>query len=836
MADSTSLKSTLETIGTSLADVMGHTKKLEEHLDKKLEEHLDAESEKLSQQLLSSLRARYAPFVNDISALAERASKMASMLIPLRNKYLDSLYPERNRMYLEGASLGELDFFKFLYNMLGRMDHTLGTSINNITQIWADSRRVLAVIRPIAGHKPTFGECQSAEESGARLLRTIQTEFDNTMLKFDELLRDVYMHVKEEYKRMRKQFLGRAAGPPEQDRLEEDFMQQMFGFKRKQEMPALNPAMELINDNVMLTQFLMDLSEVIPERHEHTIPLYKNGVATGRTKTAKIIDESHVDDAIEMLTSAANARYLQHAENPSKTLEIVFEVLQDFHASYREFAEIIDRVMEKTSSVTVMSRKGTDFRSMSPSRIERQFLRINFLGLQPAAEDVAPRNRMERDYSVARNKLLLHIMETVQKVLGMPMQLPDRPNIAEEIEGYLRVRVHEAIELKAKVKEVIETEQQRSLKRNIQDDNEFYISKGTGRIGELTLERASAPKIVYADVVGVSFSKAKEHVEEVVKVASHPHIMRLSAPRGDVRSNLLLIGAYGAGKTEFAKAVGSDQRVIGVNIATADLLTAYMHESVKNVKRMYDAAADLRKGSRNTKPVGILLDEFDRLFSYGEGVNTAYDGARMEGTMQEMMDGVLGYEGVFLVAMTNVPKRIPEAILRRFKYVDVVGQLTNAERAQLLKQFLSRGLPLHPMIGEEDYLRWAEQLDHAPGDVLGKIADEVHFKFMHEMADKNPKRVAGIERILSQRLRERAAKPADREYLKKALAGHREIDAIEIDLAIRTVTAQPQIQMQIKKSREVYRDADEIMKGLSRVDSSGLGFGAAKKSELWGRD
>ncbi len=821
MADETPLKSTIQVL-----DIFQPAKNLDAHLD--------AESEKLSQQLLSSLRARYAPFVNDISALAERTRRMVHPSIDLREKYLNDLYPERVKMYLEGASLGELDFFKFLYNMLGRIEHTLGISIQNVIQINNDSMRVLTALRPIAGHQPTYGECQAAEEAGARLLRNVQSEFDNTMLKFDELLRDLYMHVREEYKRMRKQFLGRAAGPPEQDRLEEEFMRQMFGLQRKQEMPPLNPALELIDNNVMLTQFLMDMAEVVPERHEHTVPLYKNGVATGRTKTAKIIDESHVDDAVSMFTAAAHEKYLAHANNPSNTLKVVFETLQDFHAGYRELAEIIDRIMEKTSSVTVMSRKGTDFRSMSPGRIERQFLRINFLSLQPSADDVAPRNRMERDYSVARNKLLLHIKETVQKTLGM--RVVDRPNVAEETEEYLRVRIHEAIELKAKVKEVIETEQQRNLKRNIQDDNEFYISKGTGKIGELTLERAPAPRIVYKDVVGASFNKAKEHVEEVVKVASHPHIMRLSAPRGDVKSNLLLIGAYGAGKTEFAKAVGSDPRVIGASIATADLLTAYMHESVKNVKRMYDAAADLRKGSRNTKPVGILLDEFDRLFSYGEGVNTAYDGARMEGTMQEMMDGVLGYEGVFLVAMTNVPKRIPEAILRRFKYVDVVGQLTKEERAQLLKQFLSRGLPLHPAIGEDDYMMWAEQLDHAPGDVLGKIADEVHFKFMHEMADKSPKRVAEIERTLAQRLRERAHKPSDREYLKKALATHREIDAIEIDLAIRTVTAQPQIQMQIKKSREVYRDADEIMKGLSRVDSSGLGFGAAKRSELWGRD
>jgi SpoVK/Ycf46/Vps4 family AAA+-type ATPase len=194
--------------------------------------------------------------------------------------------------------------------------------------------------------------------------------------------------------------------------------------------------------------------------------------------------------------------------------------------------------------------------------------------------------------------------------------------------------------------------------------------------------------------------------------------MRISAPRGDVRSNIMLIGPYGCGKTEMAKAICSDKRIIGFSLGAGDLLTAYMHESVKNVKRMFEAAKEMRKQSRNTKPVAIVLDEFDRLFSYGEGVHQAYDGKRMEGALQELMDGVVGYEGIFLVALTNIPKAVPAAILRRFKYVDVVGQLTTEERISLFKQFLTRGLPISGEVSENNYQEWAEKLVDAPGSTL----------------------------------------------------------------------------------------------------------------------
>jgi hypothetical protein len=788
---------------------------------------------------------------------------------------------------------------------------------------------------------------------------------------------------------------------------------------------------------------------------------------------------------------------------------------------------------------------------------------------------------MDTDMAIARNKLFLHLKETLTALSGMS-------HFEQATEDYAILRTKEAIELKKAMDDILKTEEQKNLARNIQDDNEFYLGK-SGNLGSLGSEREPAPKISYEDVVGASFITAKQHIEEVVKVASHPQIMRLSAPRGDVKSNIMLIGPYGChrkgqgilmfdgsikkvedivfgdllmgpdssprtllrlvrgvddmveivpkkgdpwvvnqhhtmklvktqdksrkgyrainelvevplneyltwsqykktihplyrvgvdfqkttentnlsiepyilggllgdgclrnrqsvstadpeivqeiyayaasaglsintqskpenlamdynittgmiggqdnplrtklrkmnlfdsdsgnkfipyayktsskenrreilaglidtdghlhgstcydltskskqlttdiafiarslgmaayvrpckkksqngtegqyyrviisgdvnqipvkiprkkasqrvrkhnvlrtgfstrklgreefygftvnhdnlyllddftvvrncGKSEMAKAIGADKRIIGFNVSTADMLTAYMHESVKNVKRMYDLAKDMRRSSRYTKPVGILMDEFDRLFTYGEGVHAAYDGSRMTGVLQEMMDGIVGYEGVFLVALTNLPKSVPEAVLRRFKYIDVVGQLSQEERAQLFKHFLTRGLPIDPSVTQENYMAWSEIMVGAPGDVIGKVADEIHFKFMHELVEAKPEKVKAIEKALNKRLRDRESKKQDFDFIRKALGSYKTITAEEISSALETVIKQPQVKMQIEKAVQVYKDSEDILKGLSKIGKSGLGFGGdvRKKSDLWGKD
>lgn len=786
---------------------------------------LEGEAAKMAQHHASVLVSKYAKIHQQLIALQKAVNECSPKLGDTALRVHDVFDPGWDAFDVSRSDLEEFSLFKFL-NVVGHSISTLAAGSS--MRLYALAAHCQTVVPILTKKQFGISALSGAEESANQILALADEEFEATVLGFDKLVGGVYLATRREYKRLRRKFLGEASKQNEErDPIEDHMMMQLFGVRPPQQEPPLGPATALIDENCVLTQLLTDAANVLPKYYERVVPIVKRGVATSQTKTMKYLDDGEVDDAARTIARISHPTFVRYAMDPGELLDSIMGILQKFFNSYSGLEEALRDVVERSDLGLSRAKKDLQKKMANPRGLARQYSRINFLSIRPVAEDVTPRTRMERDYAEARTKLLEHLKETI---LALSKMKPDHG----DTEAYAVARTREAVELKSKMDEVTHSDRQKSLERNIRDDNEFYVSKG-GNLGSLESEREPAPKIRYEDVIGDSFVKAKAHVEEVVEVASHPHIMRISAPRGDVKSNILLIGPYGCGKTEMAKAIGGDKRIIGFNVTTADLLTAYMHESVKNVKRMFDNAKDMRRKSRYTKPVGLLIDEFDRLFSYGEGVHQAYDGPRMTGIMQEMMDGVVGYEGVFMVALTNVPKEVPEAILRRFKFVDVVGQLTREERAKLFKMFLTRGLPLAPSVTEEAYLGWAETLVNAPGDVIGKVADEIHFKFMKEFVAENPSKMASIERALASRLKDREARPTDHAYVKKALGIHKQVGSEAIGTALEAVLKQPQVQMQINKAREVYRDAEEIMAGLSVVGKRGLGFEqeVGRRSKLW---
>jgi len=250
---------------------------------------------------------------------------------------------------------------------------------------------------------------------------------------------------------------------------------------------------------------------------------------------------------------------------------------------------------------------------------------------------------------------------------------------------------------------------------------------------------------------------------------------------------------------------------------------------------VYEEATNLRQGSRHTKPVAVILDEFDAWFQHGDIGMQHADESQMERVLQEVLDGLVDYEGVFSIALTNKPGMIPDPILRRFKYVDVVGQLTQEERGDLFKHFLTRGMPISPGVRSSDYDGWAETLVDAPGDVLGKIADEVHFKYIREYKSANPRTVKRLERYLTKIENERDLSRAEYAYVKRELAQYRSIPKAEVQEALDYMIRQPAVQKMINAARAVYNEADKIMQGLTVVGDVGptLGFNVRRQSGLW---
>jgi SpoVK/Ycf46/Vps4 family AAA+-type ATPase len=784
-----------------------------------LETVLTGEAQKLLHTHTAQILAKYGSIKPEIEKLKEALDHSSmTYVVKKARRDLDPLVDDFDPT--SKAGLSDLSLFRFIGAVGSRLVNYVSESNNRIQLM----QSCCDLLLPALNNTADLTAIVMAEEAGSQLLVVAAHEYKSTVLDFEDLLAGIYLATRSEYKKLRNKFLGGSLNLSENndDDVEDQLLFSLFGAKPPKKEGS-GPAVPLVDDNCILTQLLIDMQNNLPRYYQKITPVLKRGKLTGKTVTTKTLDAGEVEDWAGTMRLVASPTYWRYVNSPSDLTKTILNIIQSFQREYGTIAAALQALVMKAN--LHLNDRNRRLVIEDPTALVKQYSRINFLAIRPSAEDITPRTKMDQDISVARTKLFVHLKETLDNLSGM-----DRHH--QTTEDFAIAKIEEAVVLHQAILDIERTEDQRNLARNIQDDNEFYVGQ-SGQIGSLGVVREPAPKIRYEDVVGNSFTILKQHVEEVIKVASHPHIMRLSAPRGDVRSNVLAIGPYGCGKSEIAKAIGGDKRIIGFNVAVADLLTAYMHESVKNVKRMYDHAKDLRRKSRCTKPVAILLDEFDRLFNYGEGVHAAYDGGRMTGVLQEMMDGIVGYEGVFLVALTNVPKEIPEAILRRFKYVDVVGSLTQEERAHLFKMFLTRGLPIDPAVTEENYMKWADLLNHAPGDVIGKVTDEIHFKFMHDLVHNQPAKIGAIEKSLGKRLKDREATKKDYAYLKKALATYKIISGEDITTALETVIAQPQVKMQINKAKQVYRDAEDIMKGLSDINSSGLGFNTTKKSVVW---
>lgn len=117
------------------------------------------------------------------------------------------------------------------------------------------------------------------------------------------------------------------------------------------------------------------------------------------------------------------------------------------------------------------------------------------------------------------------------------------------------------------------------------------------------------------------------------------------------------------------------------SITASNVLSKYLGESERSIKLLFECA-------RKRKPSIIFIDEIDAL----AGKRTDDDMGKGRGIKTELfaqMEGVGGSnEGIFIIAATNTPFDLDEAILRRFDKLFYVALPDDRERHQMFKKML----------------------------------------------------------------------------------------------------------------------------------------------------
>ncbi|WP_366943039.1 ATP-dependent zinc metalloprotease FtsH [uncultured Cocleimonas sp.] len=216
---------------------------------------------------------------------------------------------------------------------------------------------------------------------------------------------------------------------------------------------------------------------------------------------------------------------------------------------------------------------------------------------------------------------------------------------------------------------------------------------GGGKGGPMSFGKSKARmmtedqvKVTFNDVAGCE--EAKEEVFEIVEFLRDPS--KFQKLGGKIPRGVLLAGSPGTGKTLLAKAIAGEAKVPFFSISGSDFVEMFVGVGASRVRDMFEQA-------KKHAPCIIFIDEIDAVGrKRGSGMGGGND--EREQTLNQLlveMDGFEGTEGVIVVAATNRPDVLDEALLRpgRFDRQVVVPLPDVRGREQILKVHM-RKVPL----------------------------------------------------------------------------------------------------------------------------------------------
>jgi len=185
---------------------------------------------------------------------------------------------------------------------------------------------------------------------------------------------------------------------------------------------------------------------------------------------------------------------------------------------------------------------------------------------------------------------------------------------------------------------------------------------GGGRGGAMSFGKSRAKlqgedqiKVTFDDVAGCD--EAKDEVFELVQFLRDPgKFQRLG---GRIPKGVLLVGPPGTGKTLLARAIAGEAKVPFFSISGSDFVEMFVGVGASRVRDMFETA-------RKHAPCIIFIDELDAVGRQrGAGLGGGHD--EREQTLNQLlveMDGFEGSEGIIMIAATNRPDVLNQALLR----------------------------------------------------------------------------------------------------------------------------------------------------------------------------
>ncbi|XP_044263590.1 katanin p60 ATPase-containing subunit A-like 2 [Tribolium madens] len=226
--------------------------------------------------------------------------------------------------------------------------------------------------------------------------------------------------------------------------------------------------------------------------------------------------------------------------------------------------------------------------------------------------------------------------------------------------------------------------------------------------------------ITFKDCISLS-STIETLKEAIIYPLSYPQLFEKACTwRG-----VLLYGPPGTGKTLLAKALACESPSTFINVTSSAFISKWRGESEKMVKVLFDVA-------KFYSPTTIFIDEIDALASKSHDSDHEAS-RRFKSELLTQIDGIVKNEEVFVLATTNNPWTIDNALLRRFEKRILVPLPDKDSRSELFQYYFSKnGYDFK----NEDLTAFVNLTESFSGSDVKNVCKEVEMILIREKLDQ----------------------------------------------------------------------------------------------------
>jgi cell division protease FtsH len=213
---------------------------------------------------------------------------------------------------------------------------------------------------------------------------------------------------------------------------------------------------------------------------------------------------------------------------------------------------------------------------------------------------------------------------------------------------------------------------------------------GVGKSHAKIYDEYRQSDVTFADVAGVD--EAEAELIEVVDFLKNPQ--KYTMLGGRIPKGVLLVGPPGTGKTLLAKAVSGEAKVPFFSISGSEFMEIFVGVGAARVRDLFEQA-------KKRAPCIIFIDELDAIGkSRAAGRGVLFSNDEREQTLNQLlaeMDGFDTSSGVIIMAATNTPEVLDQALLRAGRFDrQIVVDTPDIDGREAILKVHSRKIKLGP--------------------------------------------------------------------------------------------------------------------------------------------